>query len=420
MTQNKVYYKNFLTMLSGNTVSQVVPFILAPILARIFSPVEFAVLANFMAIVGVLGIIATGRLELAIALPKKHEEAQDIVFTGLTITLGLGLISLVFPLFSEEVGALYNDKVLTDYLWLVPLSVVSFGLLGLSNNWNLRQEKFRSISVGKIVQSIANNGLAAILGYMGWGITGLIIAWLLSQYLNIFVLLTGVKRKVDRKDFGIVTIRSTLKEYKDFPLINSLHAFTDIFVTQFLLFWIISSYFGHAELGLFAMMHKYVRAPIMLISGSVSQLFYVEASKALNGKYSLFPILKKTVSTTLVFAIPTVAVLVLFGPTLFKWYLGNDWEQAGVYARCIAPMLLFSFITSPISGLPILMNKQREAYGLSVFGYTISVLSLFLAVSFGWNFQTALYFYSGAFCVYYILNLMWYYRMIKKNHESLN
>jgi O-antigen/teichoic acid export membrane protein len=49
---NKVYYRNLLTMLSGNTLSQLIPFIIAPILSRIFSPEEFAVLANFMAIVG--------------------------------------------------------------------------------------------------------------------------------------------------------------------------------------------------------------------------------------------------------------------------------------------------------------------------------------------------------------------------------
>jgi O-antigen/teichoic acid export membrane protein len=58
-SSNKVYYRNFLTMLSGNTVSQVIPFFIAPILSRTFSREEFAVLANFMAIVGVIGIVST-------------------------------------------------------------------------------------------------------------------------------------------------------------------------------------------------------------------------------------------------------------------------------------------------------------------------------------------------------------------------
>jgi O-antigen/teichoic acid export membrane protein len=419
-TGNKVYYRNFITMLSGNTLSQMIPFLIAPVLARIFSPVDFAVVANFMAIVGVIGIVATGRLELAIPLPKDHLKAQEIVFTGLMITLVLGGLSVFIPLFSKQVGALYKDQILPEFLWLVPLSVISYGLLGSANNWSLRHEKFKSISIGKIGQSLVNNGLAAILGYIGWGINGLIIAWLISQYINILILLIGVKSKVNRKDFGIITIKSTLKEYKDFPLINSLHAFTDIFVTQFLLFWLISTYFGYFELGLFAMMNKYVRAPIVLISSSVSQLFYIEAGKAINNGTSLVPILTKTIKTSFLFAIPFILILFLFGPIIFKWYLGAEWEQAGAYAQSITPMLFLSFIVSPISGLPIILNKQRGAFLFSVFGYSLSLLALLIALYYNFDFKNSLWFYSGAFCVYYVLVLFWYFKLIKKNNEGIN
>lgn len=417
---NKVYYRNFLTMLSGNTLSQLIPFIIAPILSRIFSPEEFAVLANFMAIVGVIGIISTGRLELAIPIPQDHKKAQEIVFTGLIITLLLGLLSILIPVFAFQISALYKDHQLGNYLWMVPFSVVSFGLLGLTNNWNLRQEKFHLLSIGKIAQSIVNNGLAALLGYIGWGINGLIIAWLLSQYVNIFILLVGVNRKVSYKGFGIVTLKTTLKEYKDFPLINSLHAFTDIFITQFLLYWVISSYFGFLELGLFAMMNKYVKAPIVLISSSVSQLFYVEAGKAINNGISLFPIVKKTVRTSVLFAIPFTVILLLLGPWIFKIYLGAKWEVAGVYAQCLAPMLFLYFILSPISGLPILLNKQKGAFLFSAVGYSFTILSLFVGIWLQLNFSQTLIIYGVTFALFYISVLFWYYTLIKRQNARIN
>jgi O-antigen/teichoic acid export membrane protein len=417
---NKVYYRNFLTMLSGNSLSQLIPFIIAPVLSRIFSPEEFAVLANFMAIVGVIGIISTGRLELAIPIPQDHKKAQEIVFTGLIITLLLGVLSVLIPIFAYQISALYKDDQLAGYLWMVPFSVVSFGLLGLTNNWNLRHEKFHLLSIGKIVQSIVNNGLAALLGYIGWGINGLIIAWLLSQYVNIFILLVGVNRKVSYKDFGIVTLKTTLKEYKDFPLINSLHAFTDIFITQFLLYWVISSYFGFLELGLFAMMNKYVKAPIVLISSSVSQLFYVEAGKAINQGISLFPIVKKTVRTSVLFAIPFTIVLLVLGPWIFKIYLGNKWEIAGVYAQCLAPMLFLYFILSPISGLPILLNKQKGAFIFSVLGYSFTILALFFGIWLNLNFTKTLMLYGAAFALFYFMILVWYYTLIKRQNARIN
>ena len=419
-SSNKVYYRNFLTMLSGNTMSQVIPFVVAPILSRIFSPEEFAVLANFMAIVSVIGIISTGRLELAVPIPVEQKKAQDIVFTGFVITLLLGILSLLIPLFAYQIGEMYNDSQLPKYLWLVPLAVISFGLLGLTSNWNLRHERFHLLSLGKIIQSVVNNGLAALLGYIGWGIDGLIISWLLSQYVNILILLIGVNRKVNYKDYGILTLKTTLKEYKDFPLINSLHAFSDIFITQFLLYWIISTYFGFLELGLFAMMNKYVKAPIVLISSSVSQLFYVEAGKAINKGDSLVPIIKKTIRTSVLFAIPFTIILLLAGPIIFKLYLGEKWEIAGVYAQCLAPMLFLYFILSPISGLPILLNKQKKAFVFTLFGYSLTVIALFVGVWLKMKFVYALWLYSGAFTLFYLFNLTWYFLMVRKRNESLN
>jgi O-antigen/teichoic acid export membrane protein len=298
--------------------------------------------------------------------------------------------------------------------------VISFGLLGITNNWNLRHERFHLISIGKITQSLVNNGLATVLGYIGWGINGLIFAWLLSQYLNIFVLLIGVNKKVNYNDFSVITVKTTLKEYKDFPLINSLHAFTDIFITQFLLYWLISSYFGFLELGLFAMMNKYVRAPIVLISSSVSQLFYVEAGKAIHARKSLFPILKKTIKTSVIFAIPFLLILVFFGPLIFKIYLGEKWEIAGVYARCVAPMLLLYFILSPISGLPILLNKQKGAFVISLIGYSFTVLAIFIGIWQQLSFENTLWLYGSAFSLFYLGNLTWYFSLIKKQHAGLN
>lgn len=419
-SSNKVYYRNFLTMLSGNTMSQVIPFVVAPILSRIFSPEEFAVLANFMAIVSVIGIISTGRLELAVPIPVEQKKAQDIVFTGFVITLLLGILSILIPLFAYQIGEMYNDSQLPKYLWIVPLAVISFGLLGLTSNWNLRHERFHLLSLGKIIQSVVNNGLAALLGYIGWGIDGLIISWLLSQYVNILILLIGVNRKVNYKDYGILTLKTTLKEYKDFPLINSLHAFSDIFITQFLLYWIISTYFGFLELGLFAMMNKYVKAPIVLISSSVSQLFYVEAGKAINKGESLVPIIKKTIRTSVLFAIPFTIILLLAGPIIFKLYLGEKWEIAGVYAQCLAPMLFLYFILSPISGLPILLNKQKKAFVFTLFGYSLTVIALFVGVWLKIKFVYALWLYSGAFTLFYLFNLTWYFLMVRKRNESLN
>jgi O-antigen/teichoic acid export membrane protein len=160
-------------------------------------------------------------------------------------------------------------------------------------------------------------------------------------------------------------------------------------------------------------MHKYVRAPIGMISSSVSQLFYIEASKAINTGDVILPYVKKTMKTTFYFALPFCLFLMFFGPFFFKTYLGNEWEEAGYYARNITPMLFLSFLTSPISSIPILMHKQKQAFLMSVFGYTLSAVSLLIAIQFDLSFANSLWFYCAGFCIYYGLLLTWYLKLAR-------
>ncbi len=407
-------------MLSGNTLSQVIPFLIAPILTRIYTPEDFAVFANFGAIAGLLGIVASGRLELAVTLPKEDKKAQNLVFAGIIFTFVLGILSLGFPLFSDQVGEFYGDEYLPKYLWLIPLAVISYGLLGLSNNWTLREKRFTILSSAKVIQSLLNNGLAALFGFLAWGMDGLIIAWLISQYAGIVVLSWRYKFKTERKDWSFGLFTSTVKEYKDFPLINSLHAFTDVFSTQFLLFWMISSYFGMYELGIYALMFKYIKAPIALVTTSVSQLFYVEAAECINKGESMRPIMFKTMKIAGLFAIPFGLIIVFFGETLFSWYLGPEWGKAGIYAQRILPILLITFLLSPISVIPILFKKQAKSYLYSVLCYILSLSGIFIAILLGWNFEDALLLYTAGYCVYYIAIFIWYNKLTNTKHAGFN
>ena len=167
MSAEKSYYRNFVTMFSGNVVSQIIPILIAPILARLFSPDDFAIYSNFLAIAGMMGIVAAGRLELAIPITKSKKEAQDVVISGLLITLALAFLSLVFPLFSRFFGELYDSRELEKFLIYVPIAVLTFGALGVTTNWVLKFKKYNAISFSKIGQSLVGNALSALFGYAG-------------------------------------------------------------------------------------------------------------------------------------------------------------------------------------------------------------------------------------------------------------
>ncbi len=417
----RLYYKNFLTLLSGNTISQLIPFLVAPVISRIYSPTEIATFSNFFAIISVLGIIASGRLELAIPIVEKKDKAQDLVFSGLIFTVVITLLSVLIPLFGENVTSFYKDEKLGELLWLVPISVMSYGLLLIANNWMLRLQRFKVISASKVIQATSNHGISVIMGFAKTGAIGLITGWLVSQFVAITILISRTNRKITRKkeDFNAALFRSTVSEFKDFPLINSMHAFMDVFATQFLLFWIITVSFGRWELGIYAMMFKYIRGPIGLITSSLSQLFYVEAGNAMNNRQPVSHIFKRTIKITLLFGVVFSVVLLLFGQELFALYFGEKWRIGGLYAQCILPVLFFTFIVSPVSGLTILFRKQFTGFVLSLLCYAFSISGFVLSIWFSWTFEEALLIYSGVFTVYYIVVLIWYISMIRKYEQSI-
>ncbi len=419
---DKKFVNNFITMLTGNTISQLIPFLIASFLTRIYLPSEFGLFSNVLALSTLFGIVSCGRLELAIPLPKEKNESQDILFTALFFTLVITLLSFIIFLFKNQIGIFYKDNDLSNYLIYIPICVLSFGLLGVTNNWILRNNQYKVLSTIKIIQSVINNFGSLLFGFIGFGIHGLLFAWLLSQFIPVIYILfkEKISWKKDRFTFG--TIKNVLKKYKDFPLINSLHAFTDIFATQVILFWMISAFFGEDNLGLFAQMNKYIKAPIVLITSAVSQVFYVEVSKAINDKRQIMPYLKQALKTTIFFAVPFSLVILFFAPQLFSIYLGKkfiDYGLAGQMAQAILPILFLMFLISPISGLPILFKRQAKAFSMSVFGYTISIIGLFIGDYFNLNIFNSLLIYSSLFSIYYLMLLLWYVKMIKSHDSQL-
>jgi O-antigen/teichoic acid export membrane protein len=73
------FAKNVLTLMTGTTIAQAIPIAISPILTRIYTPEDFGVFALYMSLASIISVVATGRYELAIMLPKKDDDAINIV-----------------------------------------------------------------------------------------------------------------------------------------------------------------------------------------------------------------------------------------------------------------------------------------------------------------------------------------------------
>jgi len=136
------FSRNVLTLMTGTTIAQAIPIAISPILTRIYSPEDFGVFALYMSIVGTFAAMATLRYDTAIMLPKKDKDAINIVLLSVMISFFISLIVLlIIFLFNQQITNLLETPDISNWLYVVPLTVLLTGLYQSFNFWNNRKKE---------------------------------------------------------------------------------------------------------------------------------------------------------------------------------------------------------------------------------------------------------------------------------------
>ena len=136
------FTKNSLTLISGTTIAQLLPIAISPILTRIYTPEDFGVLALFMSLSMIFSIVAGGRYELAIILPKKDSYAINILALVIVLS-GIFSVLLMFSIlvFHDYFVDLLENPKISFWLYLLPLVVF---LLVVFNGLNYFHTRFKN------------------------------------------------------------------------------------------------------------------------------------------------------------------------------------------------------------------------------------------------------------------------------------
>lgn len=404
------FIKNFMILFSGNTFSQIIPFLFAPVIARLFSVEELGLYANVLAITGMIAVVACGRLEGAIVLPKEDEEAAHLFKSSIRLILITSLFSFFFVLFREQIANYYESPKLQQYLTYVPFGVFFMGLNSLLTQWILRNKKYHLISISKVVITLGLNVVSVGLGYLSFGVEGLIIGWLSGWFLSVCLLVVSLKfpiaGKLSWKEFKII-----IKKYKEFPTINALHSFTDIFFAQTVLLGLITKNYSLTFAGFFMMMDKYMRAPVRLIGVSVGQLYYREAAELKSERKSPVSIYNRTVLITAVVAIPFVVVVSIWGPDIYALVLSEKFRYSGELAQIMVIPIALNLISSPLSSTPLIYTKQKWAFLLSLICYLCSTGIIVYGIFAELDFKEMIKGYASVLSLYYLILILWYRKL---------
>ena len=310
------FLKSLAVLMTGTLVAQIIGYLLAPIITRLYTPAEMGEFGMFQRVTVLLATIATARYEYEFPLPKKDKHA----FILFRFALKISLIT-IFLLLTAGIGfALMKGKGVDFYLLLMLLiiSVFSLAFFNLGTNWSIRKKYFKKISLSKMSNSITLNSSRVIFGFLGWGSLGLILSFVLSLMIGaaFFVYDFITLKFISKSSLHKLKTRVLSREYKNFPLASLPHSLSD-HARDLFIGIILIELFSESIFGSFDHTYKMLRIPAMLIGASLSQVFFNHISGKFNDGEPILPLFKKIIRYLAIFSTIPFAVIYFFGSELF-------------------------------------------------------------------------------------------------------
>ena len=390
------YAKNITTMLIGSGIRQFIPVLISPLLTRLFAPTDFGLFGIYLSIIMVLTTINTGRLELAIMLPKKNSEVYGII----ALSLLFNVIVTFFCLVGAPIYFLISDKPFglnEFFLWMfiLPLSLFSKGIFNITYYWHNRLKQYVLLSKSKIYQAISTAALSVAFGYIGYLYFGLIIAELIGQLVPVLILVFFLKNNIPLIKSGFSKIKTTWHNFKNFPiyaipadLFNILAMHIPVFFLDF--------FFTERIVGFYFLLLRILGAPISLLALSVMDVFKEKASADYNQLGNFKSIYLKTFRNLFLMALLPFGIILLWAPPLFSFFFGSDWEMVGEFAQLVTPMFFARFIAFPLSYIFYILKKEKEIMFWNIATFIVSSTGLFIGYFYSKSYEGALICFSIA------------------------
>ncbi|WP_344981935.1 lipopolysaccharide biosynthesis protein [Compostibacter hankyongensis] len=400
------FNKNFAVLFSGSVIAQSIPLAASIILARIYPPEDFGILAVYTALVQIFTSIANLRYEFTIPLPKEDEDAINLSFLSIIIAISVSLLLLMaFILFTKPILHLIGGEKLGNWIFFVPLSIFLGGLYNMLNYFSVRFKKYKTIAGSNILKAGTGAVFQSGLGIVGLRHSGLIIGNILSNLSgNLKMIRHFLSYKSEFKAVNKNRIWKMAKRYKDFPLISTWGIFlnsSSININNFF----ISNLFGVNQLGFYSYSYRYLNIPLSLISTNMGQLFFQICADCHKEKRDAKKEFISTLKKLLTICTPFFLILYFIVVDVLAFVFGEKWRIAGVYAQILLPLFFIRTIFSPLSMINGAFEKQRLALLIQSSIFFTNIISFLISYQLHLKIESFLHLYMILGVTTYTLNL---------------
>lgn len=368
-------------LLAGAAViGQLVGFGGALINARLYGPQEVGVFGLFNAVLGFAVLAASWRYELVIVTVDDEEQAGDAaLFVAVMGVLSALMATAVLLAMAALPHILEISVPLRHALNALPPSLLFAGIILAGTNLCIRQRRFRRVAGQQIVLTLLTVGAQIALADTGVPGGGLIAGFIIGQVGATCVLfypffpIVAARLRRPRVARRLWHVAHDHRGHLYYTVPYSL--MTQLFYQGPLL--VLNALFGTREVGLFSLAFRTTTTPLGLVPNALAQVFFPEMARDRANLAAWGPrLLALLLGLGVLLAAPVAAVLV-YGPDLYAFALGDRWREAGLFAQILVLPNLMLMLANGYDRIYFVLQRQRAALFVTTAACMLGAMLMF-------------------------------------------
>jgi O-antigen/teichoic acid export membrane protein len=355
---------------SGTALAQVIHLGNFVFLAKLYTLNEVGEYSVFAAIVGTLAPVVLLGYEMLIPGTKDEDIAPYLK----ALLLMLLPLAILFGLLARVL--------VYDYAAAVGLWVGGAAIQRLAEMYNVRENRFRWISVARLAPPLMMAGLLGVFSWHGEYDIGRLIIWQsgFTVVLGMLYACLTLPRALLVTSHEWAEMGSTLRKSVNAPLYLMPSNLLNLAAYNVPVL-VIGNWFGSELAAQYAYVLRFGFGPVGLVGGGLYQVFYGFLSEAVRtGNDAMFRQFTQARRHVGQAALVAVVGMALFYPLGFRYLLGLEWMTAGWIAVIFAPFFAAMLYLTPLSVSLNVFSKQHFELKTQAYYFSISVLSFGLAI----------------------------------------
>ena len=348
--------KSIVQLMAGNGIAQFIQFASIPLLTLFYSPTDFGLLAIAIAISGILAVISSLQLNVAIVSLKSLVAVNRLLSSAFMLNVIMLAVSTVLTFLVSFL--IYDGEINSSLIFLIVAITFFSSLNNILKGFFVYLGSFSSLSKTFFFRAITIVGLQFLFALTSVD-NGLIIGLLAGEVVMFigmfFDQLQMPSKLISISQKTLLRLWISLKRLKGFVVYGTAQELISVAA-----FWlplvIVITLFGSAMGGEYSISARILWPATVLVTGSVAQVLFhqmVNKPKEELGKEFFFSHYIK------LFYIPLALIAYYVTPIVFDLILDEQWKSAVELSKYVVLICVIFLYSVPFRIMYKVKQKQK-------------------------------------------------------------